>query len=72
MGRRTARKITLKDKIRRGQTQHEQEDLDDSRHIAAIGRISGGVSVTYVPFRSMPTSDQICGAAIRKVIRALK
>ena len=64
MGRREGRKATRKDKA---------QDIDSgSRELVAVGRISGGVSVTHIPFRSMPTADEICTTAVRRVTRAVK
>lgn len=38
----------------------------------AYGRISGGISETYIPFRAMPGVDEICTVAIRRVVKAIK
>ena len=66
MGRRTGRKVT-----RRMKAAPEAPGVG-SRRLVACGRISGGVSVTYVPLRLLPSTDEICTTAIRKVTRALK
>ena len=67
MGRRDARKITRRIKMDdRGQM------TEGRRRMVACGRISNGISETYIPFRVMPTTDEIATTAIRKVIRSLK
>ena len=39
--------------------------------VVAVGRISGGISETYIGFRAMPSADEICNIAVRKVRRAI-
>lgn len=67
MGRREARKLT-----RRLKAQGAGLKVEDGRQLFACGRISNGISETYIPFRAMPSADEICSMAIRKVIRSLK
>ena len=50
----------------------EDEAQSNGPQVIATGRISGGVSETYITFRSMPSVDQICSTAVRKVVRGLK
>ena len=42
-----------------------------SPRLVACGRISGGISETYIAFRAMPSADEICNIAVRKVRRAI-
>ena len=71
MGRRERRKVTrsLKEQAAKDGRQTAEHSYPQ---LIATGRISGGVSVTYVPFQSMPGADEIATTAVRKVIRALR
>ena len=56
-----------------GQGQGRGAKPDDGLpELVAVGRISGGVSETYVRFRAMPSADEICASAVRKIRRALR
>lgn len=64
MGNRSGRKLTRQVKARAAEPRNNE--------VVAVGRIAGGVSETYVAFKAMPSADEICAAAVRKVTRATK
>jgi len=68
MGKREDRKITRRVK------EQSAEGIAQSAgpQVVAIGRISGGISETYITFRAMPSVDDICSSAVRKVVRGLQ
>ena len=69
MGRREGRRITRE--MKKGPGPRAQGAGPDGPQLIACGRIRGGVSETYITFRSMATTDEICTAAVRKVLRAV-
>ena len=58
-------------KLKREMTD-DRGQMTEGPQLIATGQVSGGVSVTHVPFRSMASVDEICNVAIRRVVRALK